>query len=72
MKETRMTEDKIKEIISQMTLEEKAALLSGLDNQYTKGVERLGVPRIRMMDGPSKRSVEEINNVYMNKEVQNG
>jgi beta-glucosidase len=54
-----MTENKIKEIISQMTLEEKAALLSGLDNQYTKGVERLGVPRIRMMDGPNGLRDEE-------------
>jgi beta-glucosidase len=54
-----MEQEKIREIILQMTLEEKAALLSGLDNQYTKGVERLGVPRIRMMDGPNGLRDEE-------------
>jgi beta-glucosidase len=54
-----MEQEKIGEIISQMTLEEKAAFLSGLDNQYTKGVERLGVPRIRMMDGPNGLRDEE-------------
>ncbi len=42
----------IKEIISKMTLEEKAGLCSGLDFWRTKGVERLGVPSILMTDGP--------------------
>lgn len=34
----------IKKIISQMTLEEKASLCSGLDFWHTKAVERLGIP----------------------------
>lgn len=42
----------IKEIISQLTLEEKAGLCSGLDFWHTKGVERLGIPSIMMTDGP--------------------
>jgi beta-glucosidase len=42
----------IKKIISQMTLEEKAGLCSGLDFWHTKSVERLGVPSIMMTDGP--------------------
>lgn len=34
--------DKIKEIIGQLTPEEKAGLCSGADFWHTKGVERLG------------------------------
>lgn len=39
-------------IISQMTLEEKASLCSGLNFWYLKGIERLGVPSIMVTDGP--------------------
>ncbi len=42
----------VKELISQMTLEEKASLCSGLDFWYLKGIERLGIPRIMVTDGP--------------------
>lgn len=42
----------IKEIVSKMTLEEKAGLCSGLDFWHTKGVERLGIPPLMMTDGP--------------------
>lgn len=42
----------IQRIISEMTLEEKTALLSGKDFWHLKGVERLGIPEIMITDGP--------------------
>jgi beta-glucosidase len=42
----------IENLISQMTLEEKASFCSGLDFWYLKGLERLGVPSIMATDGP--------------------
>lgn len=42
----------IKELLSQMTLEEKAGLCSGKDFWNLKGIERLGIPSIMVTDGP--------------------
>ena len=42
----------IKKVISQMTLEEKASLLSGSDFWHSKSVERLGVEKVMVSDGP--------------------
>ena len=42
----------IKALVSQMTLEEKCGLLSGLDFWHTKPIERLGVPSVMVSDGP--------------------
>lgn len=42
----------IKHLVSQMTLEEKAALCQGADGWHTMGVKRLGVDGIMMTDGP--------------------
>ncbi|MCR4895598.1 MAG: glycoside hydrolase family 3 C-terminal domain-containing protein [Lachnospiraceae bacterium] len=47
-----MTEAKIKELVAQMTLEEKAALTSGEGPWMTKAVERLGIASMWMSDGP--------------------
>jgi len=40
------------EIIHQMTLEEKVSLLSGADLWRTKPIPRLGIPSLKMTDGP--------------------
>ena len=42
----------IREIIGQLTLEEKAALVGGADAWNTAKVDRLGIPSIRVSDGP--------------------
>ncbi|MBP2071078.1 beta-glucosidase [Thermoanaerobacterium butyriciformans] len=42
----------IKKLISEMTLEEKASLCSGLNLWQTKPIERIGIPSITMTDGP--------------------
>jgi beta-glucosidase len=52
----------IQSIISQMTLEEKAALCTGASSWTTTPVERLGVPELIMSDGPhGVRRVPDVN-----------
>ena len=41
-----MKKEDIQNLISQMTLEEKAGLCSGADFWHLKGVERLGIPSV--------------------------
>ncbi|MDR1894233.1 MAG: beta-glucosidase [Spirochaetales bacterium] len=43
---------KIEELITAMTLEEKASLLSGRGFFTTKGIPRLGIPSMVLADGP--------------------
>lgn len=45
-------ERNIKEIVAQMTLEEKAGMCSGEDFWNLKAVERLGIPHVMVSDGP--------------------
>lgn len=42
----------IKELISKMTLEEKASLCSGANSWDTEKIDRVGLPKITMSDGP--------------------
>ena len=55
-----MEQKKILELVSQMTLEEKAGLTSGQNAWFTKALERLGIPSIHVSDGPhGLRTIDE-------------
>lgn len=43
---------KTETLLAQMTVEEKAALVSGTDFMYTNPIPRLHIPALRMSDGP--------------------
>lgn len=47
-----MSERNVKDLVQQLTLEEKASLCSGRDFWNTKAVERLGIPSVMLSDGP--------------------
>lgn len=57
----------IKAIVSQMTLEEKAAMCSGSDFWHTQPVERLSVPKSMVSDGPHglRRQPDESNGDHL-------
>jgi len=61
----------IKNLIAQMTLEEKASLCSGLNFWYLKGIERLGVPSIMVTDGPHglRKQTGDADHVGLNESV---
>ena len=47
------TEEHIRELLAQMTLEEKAALTAGRDAWTTEPIERLAIPSVWVSDGPT-------------------
>lgn len=56
----------IKELISKMTLEEKASLLSGKDFWSTKSVERLNIDSIILTDGPHGLRMQAVSSDNLN------
>lgn len=49
---THQYDTRIDSLISQMTLEEKTGMLHGTSMFTTAGIERLGIPELKMADGP--------------------
>lgn len=45
-------EKQVNILLSQMTVEEKLAYIGGVDWMYTKNIDRLGIHRMKMTDGP--------------------
>ncbi len=45
-------EHRVDAILGRMTIEEKVDMLGGVDDFYIRAVPRLGVPRLKMADGP--------------------
>jgi beta-glucosidase len=45
-------ERRVESILQQMTVEEKIDLISGVEDFFIRGVPRLGIPRLKMADGP--------------------
>jgi len=43
----------VEALLSQMTMQEKVAMLAGMNDWYTVPVERLGIPSLKMSDGPN-------------------
>jgi beta-glucosidase len=46
------TETRVDSLLKQLTLEEKIDLISGVNDFYIRGNSRIGLPRLRMADGP--------------------
>ena len=63
---------KIRELIKEMTLEEKAGMCSGADFWHLKGVERLGIPSVCVSDGPHglRKQEEGGDHLGMNDSIQ--
>ena len=62
----------VENTVRQLTLEEKAAFCSGYYYWHTKGLERLGIPKVMMCDGPHglRKQVGAEDHLGLNESVQ--
>lgn len=62
----------VKEVVRQMTLEEKAGMCSGKDFWHLKSVERLGIPEVMVTDGPHglRKQAEEGDHLGINESIE--
>jgi len=63
--------EEAQKLVAQMTLEEKASLMSGLNFWYTKSIERLGLPSIMVTDGPHglRKQADKADHLGINESV---
>ncbi len=66
-----MNKTRAKELVAQMTLEEKASLCSGLDTWRLKAVSRLGLPSVMVSDGPHglRKQYDKADHLGLNKSI---
>lgn len=62
----------VKQLLAELTLEEKAGLCSGADFWHTKAVERLGLPAVMVSDGPHglRKQEEESDHVGLGESIK--
>ncbi|MGN0204658.1 MAG: glycoside hydrolase family 3 N-terminal domain-containing protein, partial [Coprococcus sp.] len=62
----------VKQLVKDMTLEEKASLCSGADFWHTKAVERLEIPAMMVSDGPHglRKQDEKADHLGMNESIK--
>ncbi|MCI1856529.1 MAG: glycoside hydrolase family 3 C-terminal domain-containing protein [Sporolactobacillus sp.] len=67
-----MDNNKISSLINQLTLKEKAALISGKDFWFTEPIKRLGIKSIMMTDGPSglRKQADDTDALGLNDSVE--